>query len=139
MQNADSDGGGAPDGAEDRNVNGMVDGAETDPGNPLDDPVCANATPVEIVGIAVDRDGDDLVLTWNDQIGSDPCLLYRVYIQTDGGVPDSFAKYILAGIATTAEFRHHGAGLDVVTYHYLVTAVAPAGAGGEGLLGHYGQ
>jgi hypothetical protein len=135
----DSDGGGAPDGAEDRNTNGAVDGGETDPENPLDDPACAGVTPLEVSGLTMSRSGADIVLTWDDQIGSDPCLLYRVYIATDVGNPDTFAGFELGGIATSAEFRHYGAGSTGADHHYLVTAEAPSGAGGEGPLGHYGQ
>jgi hypothetical protein len=139
LQDEDSDGGGTPDGAEDRNVNGAVDGGETDPNNPLDDPVCNGLTPLEVTGLAFARDGSDVVLTWDDQIGSDPCLLYRIYIATDAGSPDMFGDFELAGIATTAEYRHPGAGISLSDHHYLITAVAPATAGGEGSLGHYGQ
>ena len=33
----DTDGGGTPDGAEDKNHNGQIDAMETDPNNPADD------------------------------------------------------------------------------------------------------
>ena len=67
---ADTDGGGAPDGAEDRDVNGRVDTGETDPGNPADDPACPATAPAEIENLLVDRDGDDIVLTSTESGGT---------------------------------------------------------------------
>ena len=57
---ADSDGGGESDGSEDCNLDGAVNGSETDPGNPADD------------NTNVDTDGDGLSDCLEVTIGSDP-------------------------------------------------------------------
>ena len=133
----DSDDGGAPDGAEDRNVNGRVDAGETNPRIGSDDPACATQRPAEIAGLRLAKNGDDLVLTWSSAIGSDPCLLYRVYVATDPGRPDAFSKFEDAGIATREEHRHRGALTDPRPSYYLISGVSLSA--GEGTLGHFGR
>jgi hypothetical protein len=133
---ADSDGGGAPDGVEDADSDGAVDPTETDPNDPGDDPACATVTPPEVTGLQVGKDGDDLVLTWDDLSGGDPCVLYRVYVATDSGTPDTFSAFVYAGTSAAPSFRLRGAAVDSSHQHYLVTANSIAE--GEGPLGHYG-
>ncbi|EYF07081.1 DUF3344 domain-containing protein [Chondromyces apiculatus] len=57
---ADTDDGGIPDGQEDVNFNGVVDGAETDPNDPADD------------ATLMDTDGDGLTDAVEEAIGTDP-------------------------------------------------------------------
>jgi outer membrane protein OmpA-like peptidoglycan-associated protein len=57
--NADTDGGGVPDGVEDKNLNGRVDAGETDPNDASDDD-------------KVDSDGDGLSDARELQLGTDP-------------------------------------------------------------------
>lgn len=134
---ADTDGGGCPDGAEDRNANGQAGAGETDPTNPLDDSACSTTPAPEVQGLLVGKAGSDIVLIWNDLAPSDPCVLYRVYVATDAARPTAFSLFEFAGTATTASWTHTGAAVDGHGYHYLVTATTPAH--GEGPLGHYGR
>ena len=115
----------------------MVDGGETDPNNGLDDPVCSAAVPAEIAGVVLDKDGSDLVVTWDSQQIADPCVLYRVYVATDPGSPDDFAKFGYEGTLTGPTYRHPGALLGGATHFYLVSG--QSSLAGEGPLGHYGQ
>jgi hypothetical protein len=133
----DADHGGAPDGAEDRNVNGRVDAGETNPSIGSDDPACAAQPPAELTGLRLAKSGNDVVLTWSSAIGSDPCLLYRVYIATDPGRLDAFSKFDDAGIATREEHRHRGALTDRRPSFYLINGVSLRA--GEGTLGHFGR
>ncbi len=135
--NADHDGGGAPDGAEDRNVNGQVDPGETDPQNPADDPTCATQVPLEVTDLATTKNGIDVELSWNDQIAQDPCVLYRIYVATGIERPTDFTAFEFAGTSTQPTWRHPGAGSDSQSYFYLVKATSPPN--GDGPLGHYGQ
>lgn len=135
--NSDTDGGGAPDGAEDRNANGAVDVGETDPDDPFDDPACATEAPLEIAGVRLRKDGNDLVLEWDDQIPDDPCVLYRVYISVNGDVPTDLTTFVLAGVSTRPTWSHFGGATGLKRYHYLVTATSPNQ--GDGPLGHYGR
>ncbi|WP_437762231.1 hypothetical protein WME77_29595 [Sorangium sp. So ce764] len=57
---ADTDDGGVPDGQEDVNLNGVIDAGETDPNLGEDD------------GTPADSDGDGLVDSLEDEIGTDP-------------------------------------------------------------------
>lgn len=134
---ADTDGGGAPDGAEDRNVNGAVDVGESDPENAADDPVCASSVPPEVTNLRVERDGDDILLTWDDLVGADPCVLYRVYVAQDAGTPDSFSLFRYEATVTQPSWRQPGGAIDLSDYDYLVTATSLAQ--GEGPLKHYGR
>ncbi len=133
----DTDGGGSPDGAEDRNANGASDAGETDPLLASDDPACAATAPPEVGNLRVDRSGADLSATWDGLEQSDPCVLYRVYVARDAGVPDSLSEFDYAGTVTRPAWTHAGAAGDGSSYHYLVTAISPTH--GEGPLGHYGR
>ena len=131
----DTDGGGAPDGVEDSNVNGRVDAGETNPNSAADDPACAGGTPPQVTGLVVAKDAADLVISWTAQ--ADPCVLYRVYVATNAGVPDALSKFVPVGLVPQASYRHAGAATTPSSHHYLVTAVSAAGV--EGPLGHFGQ
>lgn len=133
----DTDGGGAPDGAEDRDANGAAGAGETDPRVASDDPVCAASAPPEVENLRVDRSGADLGLSWDGLEQNDPCVLYRVYVAREAGVPDSFSDFDYAGTATRPSWTHAGAADDGSGYYYLVTATSPIH--GEGPLGHYGR
>ncbi len=132
----DTDGGGAPDGAEDRDANGAVGPGETDANDPLDDPACAATVPPEVTGLLLAKSGSDAVLSWDDLAGSDPCVLYRVYVAEDPGRPDSFDKFRYAGTVGPANWAHRGGLADGRDAYYLVSATSPTH--GEGALGHYG-
>jgi hypothetical protein len=134
---ADTDGGGAPDGAEDRNANGRVDAGETNPKNGLDDPACAPTRPAEVQSLMVGTSGNDVVLTWDGQASQDPCVLYRVYVASGGGVATTFASFTYAGTVGATQWRHVGAAADAQSYTYLVNATSLAH--GDGALGHYGR
>lgn len=134
---ADTDGGGAPDGAEDRNANGAAEAGETDPRLGADDPACAATAPPEVRNLRVDRSGADLSLSWDGLEQSDPCILYRLYVAREAGVPDSFSDFDAPLTATRAAWTHLGAAGDGSSYHYLVSAISPIH--GEGPLGHYGR
>ncbi len=134
---ADSDGGGAPDGAEDRDADGAVDAGETDPNDALDDPLCAATAPAELTGLRVDKDGGDVRVTWDDYSGTDPCVLYRFYRSQGTGLPDSFSAFQDRGVLTQPEYVDRDALLDGVARYYLATGTSLAH--GEGALGHYGR
>lgn len=136
---ADTDGGGASDGAEDRNFDGSLDSGETDPtaGNAGDDLTCASALP-EIMMLDATTSGSDVVLSWDDILGSHPCALYRLYAAPNAGFPKpSFTPFGLLRLTSSPGFVHAGAATDGVDYDYLVVAFDPLT--GEGPLGHYGQ
>jgi hypothetical protein len=133
----DTDGGGAPDGAEDRNANGARDGGETDPLLAGDDPACAATAPPEIENLRVDKSASDLLVSWSGLEAADPCVLYRVYVAKDAGTPDSFSKFAYVGTVTLPSWTHPGAATDGSIYHYLVTGFSLAH--GEGPLGHFGR
>ncbi|HKQ61882.1 MAG TPA: C25 family cysteine peptidase, partial [Candidatus Polarisedimenticolaceae bacterium] len=120
----DSDGGGAPDGAEDRNANGRVDAGETDPRLAADDPVCATQAP-ELGGLRLRSDGADVVLEWTDARAADPCVLYRVLVAADTVRPTGPSDFAPVATRTMPSHRHLGAGGDARSYSYLVTAAAP--------------
>ena len=69
------------------NGNGVVDGPETDPRNPADDPACSMTARAEIGDgpgrfLHVGKSDDDVTLTWGpDPV--DPCMLYRIYVADD--------------------------------------------------------
>jgi hypothetical protein len=140
-RNADTDGGGAPDGVEDLDADGFVDPGETDPQNPLDDPICAGLTPPEIAVTPADQlrlavSGDDLTLSWGDASAADPCLLYRVYVA--GEMVDLEAggdAFRLLAVTANPTFTHVGAAASAVEHRYLVAGFALVG--GEGSWGHY--
>ena len=134
--NADTDGGGAPDGAEDRNVNGQTDSGETDPLNPADDPACSSVPPTEISGLQAARNGLDIDLSWVDQTSTDPCVLYRVYVATNAAPSDS-AAFVVETTSTLPGWSHRNAYQDTNAYFYLVTTISPIV--GEGPRGHHGQ
>ena len=142
MIHPDTDGGGAPDGAEDRNLNGALDSGETDPINPSDDPTCSSNVPIEldappVSGLRVVASGSDVVLTWSDARAVDACILYRVYVAVDAYTKSDASSFGL--LATTGEpsYRHTGAAMDQLSYDYLIVGFSLAE--GEGTVGHYGQ
>ncbi|HXI02979.1 MAG TPA: C25 family cysteine peptidase, partial [Candidatus Saccharimonadales bacterium] len=136
--NADTDGGGTADGAEDRNFNGRVDAGETDPtsGHGGDDLACSSALP-EISDVQVVTSGSDVVLSWAGIEATHPCALYRVYAAEDVGWPDSFLPFQVIGISGSPGFVHVGAASDGKEYDYLIQAFDPLASAGP--LGHYGQ
>ena len=131
-----ADGGGAPDGAEDRNADGQIDGGETDPQNPADDPACAVAPATEISGLLLAKNGADVALSWVDQTSTDPCVLYRVYVATNAAPSDS-AAFVVEVTATLPGWSHRNVIEDTNVYFYLVTSISPIV--GEGPRGHHGQ
>jgi len=133
----DSDGGGAPDGAEDRDANGRVDAGESDPLLTSDDPACASSVPEEVAGVVAVRDGSDVVLSWDAIAGGDPCALYRVYAASGPAVPNSFEAFAYVATTGNIALRLPGAAADPANGFYLVTGWSPAT--GEGVLGHYGR
>jgi hypothetical protein len=136
---ADSDGGGAADGAEDRDFNGAVDPGETDPtaGQGGDDLICTGPLP-ELVDLTLAVSSSDLLLSWEDFESSHPCMIYRVYAAPDGPYPkDSRGSFGLLAVTGSASLTHVGAAIDGMNYDYLVVAFDPLT--GEGPLGHYGQ
>ena len=137
---ADHDGGGAPDGAEDRDADGAVEAGETDPQDPADDPACDADPPPPVRGVRASREGSDVVLSWSSQTQDDPCVLYRVYAHRTSAIqgrpPDSFDDFQALGTTGAAQFRDAGIATDPFVVYYLVTAIGPVM--GEGPLGHYG-
>lgn len=70
---ADTDGGGAPDGDEDRDGDGLVDASERDPLDAADDAAaCSPAPPAEVTSLRVARAGADVALSW--AADPDPCV-----------------------------------------------------------------
>jgi hypothetical protein len=136
---ADTDGGGCPDGAEDRNANGRVDAGETNPLVAGDDPVCGTSVPAQISGLKVDPSGSDAVLSWTSLHTADRCLLYRVYVATmdASAPPTSFSAFTYAGTVGPNGWNDMKARTDQRNHFYLVTAISPRT--GEGPLGHYGR
>jgi len=136
---ADTDGGGSPDGAEDRNANGVFDTGETNPAAAADDPICGLSVPPEVSGLRADPGGSDVVLTWTPLHPADRCLLYRVYVAAGDQQfrPTSFAAFAYEGTVGPSRWTDVAARTDQRTYYYLVTAVSPSR--GEGPLGHYGM
>jgi hypothetical protein len=141
-RNPDSDGGGAPDGAEDRNLSGGVDAGEINPLDPRDDPPCAASRPPEldappVSGLRVSVDGPDLLIRWSDATAADPCILYHLYVATNA-LPKSRADAFTL-LATTGQpvFRHVGAAVDGAAHDYLVVGFSLSK--GEGPMGHYGR
>jgi hypothetical protein len=137
----DSDGGGAPDGAEDADGNGRVDPGETDPRVGADDPACSLVRPGEATGLSVERSGGDVVLHWRAPAGDDPCQLFRIYVSRTSpfqpSLPDNFGDFVREAVTRRAEWRDAGAAWKSEVDYYLVTAISPVA--GEGLLGHYGR
>ena len=136
---ADTDGGGAPDGAEDRNTNGRLDTGEKNPLAATDDPACRAARPPEVSGLRVAKSGADASVSWNSQIGSDACVLYRVYAarSTHAEAPDAFSDFVYEGTVAQPTWKDRGAISNLLFSAYLATAVSPTH--GEGPLGHYGR
>jgi len=136
---ADTDGGGSPDGAEDRNANGTVDAGETNPTNAADDPACGGSVPPQISGLKVDPSGSDAVVSWTSLHAGDRCLLYRVYVATTdtSASPASFSAFTYAATVGPNTFKDPKARADQRNHYYLVTAISPTH--GEGPLGHYGR
>ncbi len=134
---ADTDGGGCPDGAEDRNANGKVDPGETNPNTAADDPVCATHAPAETSGVTVSKSGADVVVRWTSQTGADACVLYHVYEAKGPSVPATFAPW--SRVMNTGQNQHTspGAAADGQMHWYLVTGYSIKY--GEGPLGHYGR
>lgn len=137
---ADSDGGGSADGAEDRNVNGAVDGGETNPLSAADDPSCNPEPPPEIAVsgdelLALSESGDDLRLSWHDLSPSSPCLLYRVYAADDFLSPSGKAAFRLLTTTPASGFRHISARTDGLVHRYLIAGWTLSG--GEGPWGHF--
>jgi hypothetical protein len=138
---ADTDGGGAPDGVEDVNANGTVDGSESDPQDPADDPTCALMATPEVAGapgqfLLVGRAGDDITLSWGpDPV--DPCMLYRVYVADDFDHPSADAAFTLRAVTGGASYLHTGAATDGLLHRYLI--VGATLHAGEGPWGHFGR
>jgi hypothetical protein len=131
---ADTDGGGAADGAEDRNADGAVDVGETDPENPADDPACALSLG-ELANLQLEAVSGDVTLSWDETHSVDPCVLYRV-LEADpgpgaaGGLPPfASAKVTPESTATLA-----GAASGPGVRWYLVVATRPDL--GDGPSGH---
>ncbi len=136
---SDTDAGGAPDGAEDRNANGRVDALETDPRLASDDPVCSASAMPEIAALPstrlrIGKSGSNLVLTWGAPNPARPCLLYRVYVST-ATRPTSKADFTLLGVTGQPTFTHVGAAAGPARLRYLV--VGHELVGGEGPWGHF--
>lgn len=74
---ADTDGGGMPDGAEDRDGDGRMDPGEHDPLVASDDITCPSLPPDEIAGLRVTRSGAAALLTWTAT--PDPCATHVVF------------------------------------------------------------
>jgi hypothetical protein len=137
----DTDGGGAPDGAEDVNTNGIVDGSETDPQNPLDDPACSlTATPEIGAGsgqlLRIGKSADDITLDWGaDPV--DPCMLYRVYVADDFDDASGALAFGLRSVTGATDHVHTGAANDGLLHRYLI--VGATLHAGEGPWGHFGR
>jgi hypothetical protein len=137
---ADTDDGGAADGAEDRNADGAVDAAETDPENGSDDPACAGGSPPEIAAQAGDsltlaRSGNDLTLSWGDVSATEPCILYRVYGADDPDGTTGKDGFDLLAVSGAASQVHAGSAAGTGLRWYLV--VGATLGGGEGSWGHF--
>ena len=86
----------------------------------------------------MDREGDDLRISWSDATADRPCVLYRLYVARDVQVPDSFERYDLLVTTAKNEFLHADAAMDGSTrLDYLLVGFHPSD--GEGDLGHYGR
>jgi len=130
---ADTDGGGALDGEEDLDLDGVPEAAEKDPLDPSDDP-CSWSGPPEVTDLRLRRQGADLLMTWSDQAGADPCVTYRLLAASAAPV-DLVLFNEVATDAATASFLHAGAAADGSRRFYL--AAARGRIGGNGPLGHY--
>ena len=126
---ADSDGGGAADGAEDRNANGQVDGLETDPNNPGDDPSCGPSPLPELANLTVTTGGADLQLAWDGIEVQDPCVLYRVLQADLGG-----AVFTSSRVTTQPTASLPGQATGPGSLAFLVVATRPDL--GDGPTGH---
>jgi hypothetical protein len=137
----DTDGGGAPDGAEDVNANGLIDGSETDPRNPADDPTCALTVTPEVAIEAgrllrVGKSVNDIALSWGpDPV--DPCLLYRVYVANDFDHASGAVAFGLLAVTGATDHLHIGAANDTLLHRYLI--VGTTLHTGEGPWGHFGR
>jgi hypothetical protein len=131
----DTDGGGELDGAEDLNVDGVWAEGEKDPRDATDDP-CAWPPPPEASNLLLTRQGDDLLLEWDDMYTIDPCVLYRVLSAADASPVQIDSFLALAIDRTVPNLLHVGAAADGMLRFYLVTASGRVG--GEGPIGHYG-
>jgi hypothetical protein len=127
----DTDGGGAADGAEDRDGDGQVGAGETDPLVPGDDPACGPGPLPEIDGLLVGTSGQDLTLSWTGIEGEDPCVLYKVLAADLGPGPLSFAPLGTTG-SPAAELP--GAAAGPTPHAFLLVATRPDL--GDGPSGH---
>ena len=126
---ADTDGGGAADGAEDLDHDGAVDPGET---NPL---VAGDDAPLgEVMNLTVSDSGADLLLSWDGVAAMHPCALYRVMVANTAR-PTLLADFSVLAVVSTPGYTHAGAATDGLVHSYLVVAFDPL----EGPLGHYGQ
>jgi hypothetical protein len=133
---ADSDGGGLTDGQEDLDLDGVPEAGEKDPADATDDP-CSWLPPPEVGELLVERQGRDLLLSWDDLSGRDVCVSYRVY-GAAGVVPDDIAPFTEIGPGWPApSFTHVGAAAAGSPRFYLIGATGRIG--GNGPLGHYTQ
>ena len=138
----DTDGGGVPDGAEDLNSNGIVDGSETDPQNPADDATCFVTAPPEIAAspgerLLVGKSADDITLDWGPPAAADPCMLYRIYVADDFDEVAGANAFDLRAVSGATDYVHAAAAGDGLLHRYLVVG-ATLGAG-EGPWGHFGR
>jgi len=138
----DTDGGGAPDGAEDVNANGVVDASETDPQNPADDATCLLAPTPEIAAgpgelLIVGKSTDDVTLEWGLPAPADPCMLYRIYVADDFDHAAGAPPFVLQAITGATDHVHAGAAGDGLLHRYLV--VGATLDAGEGPWGHFGR
>jgi hypothetical protein len=140
----DTDGGGSPDGAEDRSGDGAQDGGETDPsaGHGADDPACAPLPIPEldgpgVSGLRVSREGDDLRISWTDATPDRPCVLYRLYAAVDAPTKDCFCHYELLTTTAAHSHLHLDAATGAAFHDYLLVGFHPED--GEGELGHFGR
>jgi len=131
----DTDGGGAPDGAEDRNADGAVSAGETDPNNPVDDQVCGPSPLPELQNLMLTVNGADLVLSWDGIEAQDPCVLYRV-LEADPGPPPvtSLPAFASRKVVPGATAILPGEAAEPALRWYLVVATRPDV--GDGPTGH---
>lgn len=93
--------------------------------------------PAEVQGLTVDRDGDDILLSWaavtEDASGNPETISsYNIYRgDTPDFIPDKDFGSNMVGDSATTDFRHTGAAVDGIDHYYLVSAVDTPG--NEGL------
>ncbi|MFQ5718822.1 MAG: C25 family cysteine peptidase [Acidobacteriota bacterium] len=131
---ADTDGGMAPDGAEDRDRDGTVTGTETDPLTGSDDAACGALPPPEIPTLGATMNGSDLTLSWSSVILADPCALYRVLEADLDSVPDVTLPALASRLITPAESTVLVDEAMKPGKMYLVVATRPGF--GDGPTGH---